>query len=66
MKNVNWYSYEMAFIKFVLSEARRLEVFSIHANRFCLKSDEDALKVAEVARYMRASPAAKVVINRMP
>jgi hypothetical protein len=66
MKNVNWDSNEMAFIEFVLAEARQLEVFNIHECRWRLKSNKDAPAVAEIARYRRASPAAKVVISRKP
>jgi hypothetical protein len=66
MKNVTWDSYEMAFIQFILSEARQLEVLSIHESRGHLTSDEEASVAAEVARYRRASPAANVVISRMP
>jgi hypothetical protein len=53
----------MAFIKFVLSKARQLEVFNIHVYRRLLEFDE---KVAEVALYTRASPAANVLFRRMP
>ncbi|KAM0906625.1 hypothetical protein ACQ4PT_016647 [Festuca glaucescens] len=66
MKNVTWNLYEMAFIQFVLSEARQLEIFSIHESRRCFKPNQAALAVAEVALYRRSSPAANVVISRMP
>ncbi|XP_047054543.1 F-box/FBD/LRR-repeat protein At1g13570-like [Lolium rigidum] len=66
MKNVTWNLYEMAFIQFVLLEARQLEVFSIHESRLCLKPNQAALALAEVAQYMRSSPAANLVISQMP
>ncbi|KAK1603615.1 hypothetical protein QYE76_027288 [Lolium multiflorum] len=66
MKNVSWDSYEMTFIQFILSQARQLEVLSIHESRGHLTSDEEAFVAAEVARYRRASPAANVVISRIP
>jgi hypothetical protein len=66
MKNVTWNLYEMAFIQFVLLEARQLEVFGIHESRRCLKPNQAALALAEVAHYMRSSPAANLVISQMP
>jgi hypothetical protein len=67
MKYVTWDSYELAFIQFILFKARQLEVFRIHESRVHLKSDGELECVAvEVAQYRRASPAANVVISRMP
>ncbi|KAL6644679.1 hypothetical protein ACP70R_016287 [Stipagrostis hirtigluma subsp. patula] len=53
---------EMHFIEFVLSKARILEEFHVCLDKFCPKSNEDA--VTELVKYKRASPHAKLFFSR--
>ncbi|KAL6859112.1 hypothetical protein ACP4OV_018114 [Aristida adscensionis] len=53
---------EMYFIEFVLSKATRLQEFHVYLDRFCPKSNEDA--VTELVKYRRASSQAKLFFSR--